>query len=602
MGQIHQLDDRLINQIAAGEVIERPASLLKELLENALDAGARNIHVDIQHGGVKRISVRDDGCGMAADDLKMCLQRHATSKINSLDDLFQVASLGFRGEALPSIAAVSRLEIRSRTADGSAHKVVCEGGGALQGPAPVAHGQGTTVIMEDLFYNIPARRKFLRTEKTEFRYLNEVVQRLSLANFSTAFELVHNGRPVLQLARADNEARQLERIGRIFGREFSANSRRIEASAHGLRLDGWIAEPTFSRAQRDMQFFYVNGRAIRDKSVAHAVKRAFGDVMMHGRHPAFVLYLEMDPAAVDVNVHPAKSEVRFRESGAVHDFIYRSLHHAVADARAGHRAEAQTAPVENVPPKPFSYAPARDFVQRPLSLPMREQRASWRTFRESTRNMDFSGQTDPAPGGIEQNTEENVVPPLGFAKAQLKGVYILAENAQGLIIVDTHAAHERVVYEKMKTDLEANGVASQPLLVPVQLAVSESEAELAETNVDLFNRLGFQVERGGPESLVVRAAPELLKNADLPSLVRDVLSDLKQHGQSSRIEASINEILGTVACHYSVRANRQLSIEEMNAVLRQMEETERSGQCNHGRPTWRQIGLDELDSWFKRGQ
>ena len=592
--RIRQLDDVLINQIAAGEVIERPASLVKELVENSLDAAARSIHVEVQTGGVKRIGVRDDGHGMSRNDLVMALRRHATSKIGNVDDLFRVASLGFRGEALPSIAAVARLEIRSRIDGDVGYRVRTEGGGEIEGPTPVAHERGTTVVMEDLFYNTPARRKFLRAESTEFRHVQDVVKRTALANFGTGFELIHNGRPALQLPKADDETQRRARLARIFGRDFVSQCVAVDAEAPALRLTGWIGRPTFSRVQRDLQFFFVNGRPIRDKFVAHAVRRAYQDVMMHGRHPAFTLYLEMDAAAVDVNVHPAKSEVRFRDGAAVHDFVFRSLRHAVSASAGERAAEPRLAEVAVRPGTGGAdeYAPR---AQRPLSLPVREQRGDWQTLHASAAR--FADEERAAHA-----REAGAPPPLGHAKAQLKGVYILAENAQGLIVVDMHAAHERLVYENLKTQLASSGVVSQPMLVPFSLSLSESEAELAESNAELFRALGFEIDRAGPESVVVRAVPELLRDADLPGLVRDVLSDLAKFGHSSRVQETINELLGTVACHHSVRANRRLTLEEMDAVLRQMEVTERSGQCNHGRPTWCQIGMEELDSWFKRGR
>ncbi len=602
MTTIRRLDDVLVNQIAAGEVIERPASLLKELVENAIDAGARTIRLDVQMGGARRILVADDGHGMTADDLPLALQRHATSKIASLDDLFHVASLGFRGEALPSIAAVSRMEITSRVADAdAAWRVRCDGGGAIEGPVPAAHPKGTTVTVEDLFYNVPARRKFLRTEKTEFRYLLDVVHRIALANFGVAFELSHNGRRLLRLAAAGDD-RGLNRVTEIFGRDFATAQDRVDVSSAGMALSGWISRPTFSRSQRDLQFFYVNGRPIRDKFVAHAVRRGFADVLMHGRHPAFALYLQMDPAAVDVNVHPAKSEVRFRDGNAVHDFIYRSLHHALAATRAGASpaAGAGRERADDVVPARAgndTYAPS----QRSVALGVREPAPGWHSLRQSAGT--FTGGATEALGDVREAAPDgDETPPLGYAVAQLKGVYILAENAAGLIIVDMHAAHERIVYEKLKSEQAGDGVSSQPLLVPLSLTVSRTEADLAEFHAGVFADTGFEIERAGDESLVVRAVPTLLARADLAQLVRDVLSDLAEFGKSDRLEESLNERLATSACHHAVRANRRLTVAEMNAVLRDMEATERSGQCNHGRPTWRQVTLAELDSWFKRGQ
>ena len=591
--RIRRLDDVLVNQIAAGEVIERPASLLKELVENAIDAGARHIHMDVQMGGARRIQVRDDGHGMAADDLPLALQRHATSKISTLDDLFRVASLGFRGEALPSIAAVSRMEITSRLADEeSAWRVRCEGGGAIEGPAPSAHPPGTTATVEDLFYNVPARRKFLRTEKTEFRYLLDVVHRIALSRFDTAFELAHNGRQVLRLpATGDDDG--LDRVARVFGADFAGANRPIDAGGAGMSLRGWVSDPTFSRSRRDLQFFFVNGRPIRDKFVAHAVRRGFADVLMHGRHPAFALYLDIDPSVVDVNVHPAKSEVRFRDGHSVHDFIYRSLHHALAGTRAvSDSSSRRPAPSSAVP---IAFAPS----QRAVSLRVGEPSPVWRTLNESVSAFAATDDALLAPRGVEDADD---IPPLGYAIAQLKGIYILAENAAGLIIVDMHAAHERIVYEKLKSELKGGGVVSQPLVVPLSLSVSGAEADLAQAHETVFAAAGFDLSRAGEQSLVVRAVPALLARADLAQLVRDVLSDLADLGHSDRLSASVNERLATSACHHAVRANRRLTVAEMNAVLRDMESTERADQCNHGRPTWRQVTLGELDAWFKRGQ
>lgn len=598
--RIRRLDDVLVNQIAAGEVIERPASLLKELLENSIDAGAQSIHIEVSMGGARRISVRDDGCGMSLEDLALALERHATSKIASLDDLFNVASMGFRGEALPSIAAVSRLGIRSREAgEPHAFGIDCEGGGPLDGPSPVAHPPGTTVTVDDLFYNVPARRKFLRTEKTEFRYLLDVVQRIALARFDVGFELLHNNRAILKFGAANDDAARLDRVSEIFGREFRSRHKPIDASAGDLRLQGWIGLPDFSRSQRDLQHFFVNGRPVRDKFVAHAVRRGFQDVMMHGRHPAFALYLSMDPTTVDVNVHPAKSEVRFRDANAVHDFIYRSLHHALAETRAGASRPAAPVPRAPVAGAGSSGTP----MQRSVGFGVHENRGGWESLRHSANvfttntvpRMDECSTPHPDQGEAD-------VPPLGYAVAQLKGIYILAENADGLIIVDMHAAHERIVYEKLKDQLHRGVVASQPLVVPVSLSVTAREADVAESSMPVFAEAGFDITRAGRESLLVRSVPVLLADTDVAGLIRDVLSDFSEFGESERIVESLNERLATSACHHSVRANRRLTIGEMNAVLRDMETTERSGQCNHGRPTWRRITLAELDSWFKRGQ
>ncbi|HHO67887.1 MAG TPA: DNA mismatch repair endonuclease MutL [Gammaproteobacteria bacterium] len=591
--RIHPLDPQLVNQIAAGEVVERPASVVKELLENSLDAGARRIDIDIEAGGKRLIRIRDDGHGIHRDDLALALSRHATSKIASLEELERVASLGFRGEALPSIASVSRLVLRSRSADAdSGWEVQGDGSERVGEPVPVAHPVGTTVEVRDLFFNVPARRKFLRTETTEYRHLEGVVQRIALSRPQVALELRRNGKAVYRLAAADDIAGRERRLQSLCGTGFVEQAVHIEHEAAGLRLYGWIAQPTFSRSQPDLQHFFVNGRMVRDKLVAHAVRQAYQDVLYHGRHPAFVLYLELDPAAVDVNAHPAKHEVRFRDSRLVHDFLFRSLHQVLA----GLRPAAQPATAAAVQaagaaaPQPAAYA-----AQQPMPLPVREQ-------------VDAYARLHPASGEggepveVAGDGEADGIPPLGYALAQLKGVYILAENATGLVLVDMHAAHERITYEHLKASHAAGGIRSQPLLVPLTLHLSRREADRAEQFRARFGELGFEVDRLGPEQLVVRQVPALLADVDIEALLRDVLSDLEQQGDSTRVEAAVNELLSTMACHGSVRANRQLGLAEMNALLRDMERTERSGQCNHGRPTWVQMSLAELDRLFLRGR
>jgi len=590
--RIHALEPQLINQIAAGEVIERPASVLKELLENSLDAGATRIEVDIEEGGKRLIRVRDDGHGIHPDDLGLALSRHATSKITSLEDLEQVMSLGFRGEALPSIASVSRLMVQSRTEDSdSGCQVRGDGREATPAPEPVAHPPGTSIEVRDLFFNVPARRKFLRTENTEQKYLDAVIQRIALSRPDIELTVRKNHKPQYHLRAGTGEAAQLERLRTLLGAAFADQVLRIEHEAAGLRLSGWVAQPTFSRSQADLQFFFVNGRAVRDKLLAHAVRQSYQDVLFHGRHPAFVLFLELDPKAVDVNAHPAKSEVRFRESRLVHDFLFRTLHQLLADLRP---ADNQLAPqpVQPLPGSGRHYAAAATAQQGGLSFPVAEQLGQYDRLH---------GERGDERGDSERG-DSTQIPPLGFALAQLKGIYILAENTQGLVLVDMHAAHERITYEHLKSSFSADGIRSQPLLVPLSLAVSRAEAGLAETRHDWFSALGFDIDRQGPEQLVIRQAPALLANGDVEALVRDVLSDLNTHGSSQRIEEAINELLSTMACHGSVRANRRLTLDEMNALLRDMERTERSGQCNHGRPTWVRFSLGELDALFMRGQ
>lgn len=605
--RIHALEPQLINQIAAGEVIERPASVLKELLENSLDAGATRIEVDVEEGGKRLIRVRDDGHGIHSDDLGLALSRHATSKIASLEDLEQVMSLGFRGEALPSIASVSRLIMQSRaTGSDSGCQVRGDGREATLTPEPVAHPPGTTIEVRDLFFNVPARRKFLRTDNTEQKYLDAVVQRIALSRPDVELTVRRNRKPQYHLRAGTGEGAQLDRLRTLLGSAFADQVLRIEHEAAGLRLSGWIAQPTFSRSQADLQFFFVNGRAVRDKLLAHAVRQSYQDVLFHGRHPAFVLFLEIDPKAVDVNAHPAKVEVRFRESRLVHDFLFRTLHQALADLRP---ADDQLAPqpVRPLPGSGGGYSSgAATSRQGGFSLNVAEQLGQYDRLHGTGSAALASVPTvtgDALSQHIaEHDTDSAEIPPLGFALAQLKGIYILAENAQGLVLVDMHAAHERITYEHLKSGFAADGIRSQPLLVPLSMAVSCAEAELAELRQSWFATLGFEIDRQGPEQLVIRQAPALLANGDIEALVRDVLSDLNTHGSSQRIEDAINELLSTMACHGSVRANRRLTIDEMNALLRDMERTERSGQCNHGRPTWVRFSLGELDALFMRGQ
>ena len=621
MSKIKLLSPRLANQIAAGEVVERPASVIKEVLENSLDAGATRLDVDIENGGIKLMRVRDNGSGISKDDLPLALSRHATSKIYHLDDLEAVATLGFRGEALASISSVSRLTVTSNTGEAdSGWCAKAEGRDMETDVSPAGHPQGTTVEVRDLFFNTPARRKFLRTEKTEYNRIEDVIKRLALSRFDVSFNLRHNGRMIHAWRAASSQVEKERRVAQVCGPAFMENAVHIEVERAGLRLWGWVALPTFSRSQADLQHFFVNGRAIRDKLVTHAVRQAYQDVLFHGRHPAFVLYLELDPATVDVNVHPTKHEVRFRDSRMVHDFLFRSLHHALAEVRPqdqlpGGEAAPQgmqlqsTEQVSGVEAGEFkqqesmSFRPANHsstpVAQVGETMPAYQQLygAGSNTVPPSSLNAQV-----PAPSlqSLEESNEE--VPPLGYAIAQLKGIYILAENAQGLIVVDMHAAHERITYERMKTAVAEQGLQTQPLLVPETIAVSQKEADYAEQNLDLFKSLGFELQRVGPESILIRQLPVILNKANVEQLVRDVLSDLVEYGDSKRIDNHINEILGTMACHGSVRANRRLSIPEMNALLRDMEATERSGQCNHGRPTWALQTLDELDKLFLRGQ
>ena len=597
--RIHPLEPQLINQIAAGEVVERPASVLKELLENSLDAGSSKIEIDIEEGGKRLIRVRDNGHGIHREDLALALSRHATSKIASLEDLEQVVSMGFRGEALPSIASVSRLLVQSRTAqESSGWQVQGDGREKTADPEPVAQLPGTTIEVRDLFHNVPARRKFLRAESTEHKHLETVIQRIALSRPQVELVVRRKRKVLYHLRPAQSETQQLERLKVLLGEPFAQQLIGFDHAAAGLRLYGWIAEPTFSRSQADLQFFFVNGRAVRDRLLAHAVRQAYQDVLYHGRHPAFVLYLELEPVAVDVNAHPAKHEVRFRDSRLVHDFMFRTVHRVLAEQRPAADQPA-SAPLHSLPVTGSGYGTPQGHRQSSMPLQVEEQLSHYRRLHGGSLS---AAATAPVYEQADPEAEVRTVPPLGFALAQLKGVYILAENEEGLVLVDMHAAHERISYEQLKCSYQEDGIRSQPLLVPLTLAVSRAEADEAEQRQAWFATLGFEIDRHGPEQLLLRQVPALLSDVDVEALVRDVLSDCHSHGRSRRIEDTINELLSTMACHGSVRANRSLTIQEMNALLRDMERTERSGQCNHGRPTWVQIGLQELDALFLRGR
>ncbi|WP_070885210.1 DNA mismatch repair endonuclease MutL [Pseudomonas argentinensis] len=621
MARIQLLSPRLANQIAAGEVVERPASVAKELLENSLDSGARRIEVDVEQGGVKLLRVRDDGRGIAADDLPLALARHATSKIRELEDLEQVMSMGFRGEALASISSVARLTLTSRTAGADqAWQVETEGREMQPRVQPAAHPVGTSVEVRDLFFNTPARRKFLKAEKTEFDHLQEVIKRLALARFDVAFHLRHNGKNVLTLHEANDDVSRARRVASVCSAGFLEQALPIDIDRNGLHLWGWVGLPTFSRSQADLQYFYVNGRMVRDKLVAHAVRQAYRDVLFNGRHPTFVLFLEIDPTAVDVNVHPTKHEVRFREGRMVHDFLYGTLHRALGEVRPEDQL-ATPAAVETVL-RPTGQA-AGEFgpqgemglsasvLERPVESVWRSPGAGYQSQRSESSLPAAEAQGvyreffAPLPGGAAPVTlpeQQGDIPPLGYAIAQLKGIYILAESAHGLVVVDMHAAHERIMYERLKVAMASEGLRGQPLLVPESIAVSQREADCAEEHGQWFQKLGFELQRLGPETLAIRQIPALLKQAEATRLVGDVLADLLEYGTSDRIQAHLNELLATMACHGAVRANRRLTLPEMNGLLRDMEQTERSGQCNHGRPTWTQMSLDQLDKLFLRGQ
>ena len=615
--RIYALPPQLVNQIAAGEVVERPASVVKELIENCFDAGASQISVEIEQGGARLIKIRDNGCGIEKEDLPLALSRHATSKIQSLQDLEQVATMGFRGEALPSISSVSSLSLISRVAESDcAWRVQADGSEEELDPQPDPHPLGTTIEVCDLFYNTPARRKFLKTDKTEFTHIETLFKRMALSRFDIAFELKHNQREIFNFKIAETQAEQEQRVAHIFGSAFLDNSVAIDFNASGVHLYGWVGLPTFSRSQQDMQYFYVNGRLIKDRLVTHAIKQAYQDVLFHGRHPVYVLYLVLDPGLVDVNAHPQKLEVRFREGRTVHDFLFKALHRSLADVRPQTQEHevAETRPdvqqvvdfqpmlaTDSKPVARQNYQPVTASglsSPRQSSLPLNVD-AQIEAYTRLVAPTNVTGIQEPQVS-VVANTE--TAPALGYAVAHLHDVYILSETPNGIILVDAHAAHERVTYEQFKSQYQQGSVPSQPLLLPVQIPVSSREADLADDQQAFFMSLGFELNRMGEETLVVRAVPALLSGVDIALLVKDVLADIIEHGMSQRIEQRCNEILSSIACHGSVRANRHLTVPEMNALLRDMEKTERSGQCNHGRPTWVELSKKELDKLFLRGQ
>ena len=575
---IRILEGPLVDQIAAGEVIERPASVVKELIENAMDAGARQVTIDIEHGGIRLIRVRDDGVGMPAAELPLALARHATSKIASLEDLERVATLGFRGEALPSIASVSSLRLVSRER-GTAEAAEIESNEGRPGRAvPAAHPQGTTVEVRDLFHRVPARRKFLRAEATEFQHVMRTVTRLALSRFDVAFTLTHNRREQFALPAATGRREREARIARLVGADFVAHSRHVTFAQAGLALEGWIGLPSQSRAQPDRQYLYVNGRMVRDRLLANAIRLGYRDVSYGGRHPAWLLYLTLDPMQVDVNAHPQKLELRFRESRAVHDFLFRTVERALAESGQGPEPSAPAAAAS-------LWGGARTPGTAALSL------------------------AEPAAGDSDATAAARIAEPaadadrpLGHAIAQLHGIYIVAQSAEGMVLVDMHAAHERILYERLKAAMDSGTGPRQALLVPALLETTEADAALAEQHADELRAAGFAVNRVGPATLAVREVPVALAGQDVAGVLGDALADLGAGGTAHQIDASQNELLANIACRSAVRAHRQLSIPEMNALLRDMERTERSGQCSHGRPTWTRLTLAELDRIFLRGR
>ncbi len=605
--RIQSLPTQLVNQIAAGEVVERPSSIVKELVENCFDAGATQITIDIAMGGIRVIKIRDNGCGIHKEDLALALSRHATSKITSLQDLEQVSSMGFRGEALPSISSVAKLTVISRTEDSDcAWKVSADGSEKNFDPQPDPHPLGTTVDVRDLFYNTPARRKFLKTEKTEFSHIENLIRKMALSRFDIGFTLNHNQKQVMNLQSADSLPEQEKRIASICGSAFIENSVKIDFEASGLKLKGWVGLPTFSRSQQDMQFFYVNGRLIKDRLVTHAIKQAYQDVLFHGRHPVYVLFLELEPALVDVNAHPAKLEVRFREGRLVHDFLFKALHQSLADIRPGEqqnhevKVEEFTTVQSDVSEYPQTVK-QRSFasnspIQTSLPLKVSEEIKAYSALYPKDDEK-HSIESPPSVLDVMDG-----MPPLGYAIAHLHSIFILSEPEKGIILVDAHAAHERVNYERLKKQYHGGNVPSQPLLLPLKIQVSHSEADVVEQQHEFFACLGFELNRSAPETIVLRSTPALLGKEDMDALIRDILADIVANGMSQRVLERSNEILATMACHGSVRAKRKLTIDEMNALLREMEQTERIGQCNHGRPTWIELSTSDLDKFFLRGQ
>lgn len=587
MPAIRLLPDLLVSQIAAGEVVERPASALKELLENAVDSGAGEISVQLADGGIRLIRVADDGGGIARDQLALALARHATSKIATLDDLESVASLGFRGEALASIASVSQLSLASRAAgDRHAWKIETSGG-TVSEPVPDALSSGTTVEVRDLFFNTPARRKFLRTPATEYAHCEEAFKRAALSQPDLRLTFAHNGRVRWRLAPAS----AIERAYEVLGDDFRETALAVDAPGGSLRLTGAIAQPAYSRAARDAQYVFVNGRFVRDKLIAHAVREAYHDVLHHDRHAAYVLFLQIDPRLVDVNVHPAKTEVRFRDSRAVHQFVFHALDKTLSATRAG--SPAGSAGSAASPP---AFTPSRD-TQIGMALHAGEP-APFYSVLFGGSDTQVANPARPAPEAVMADEDQ----PLGYALAQLAGVYILAQNRSGLVVVDMHAAHERIVYEQLKHALDADRIPTQNLLIAASMAASPIEVSVVEEHRELLGQLGFDLAVLAPNAIAVRAVPAMLAQADATQLARDVLREISEFGASRALTERRNEMLSTMACHAAVRANRILTLPEMNALLREMEATERSGQCNHGRPTWFQVTMAELDRMFLRGR
>ncbi len=610
LNTIKVLPSQLVNQIAAGEVIERPVSIVKELVENSLDANANRIVVKIEQGGSKSIEVGDDGDGIPAKQLVLALSRHATSKISGIEDLTAIKQFGFRGEALPSIASVSRLTLSSNTSEQeSGHQIVVDGEDATADRVvPTARSKGTTVTVSDLFFNVPARRKFLKTERTEFSHIQQFLYRIALARHDVEFVLEHNGKTIFHFPKAEHKSELQSRLKKILGKAFAEQNIWFSESIEDLAVSGWFGLPTIARSQPDMQYCYVNGRVVRDKTLAHAVRRAYNDVLYQDRHPCYILYLDIAASKVDVNVHPAKHEVRFHDQKLVHDFVHIAIQRALAQISpkmVPNLIEHQSGSQNSMPSASIPYKSVNKAAQPYLNLSL-ESRSSSRPsrdfYKQVTENIQPTNDYMQAKAN-DRMMNDQVMLPLGEAVCQVHGIYIIAQNIEGFVIVDMHAAHERIVYEHLKEAYKNQGVHSQPLLVPETLEVSESEADLCELHAETLEKIGFGVERTGLSRLRVKRISSLLKGTDYSQLLRDVLADFMHNDSSDRIEDRINDILSTMACHSgAVRANRKLSLDEMNVILRDIESTERSGQCNHGRPTWLQLSIKHLDKLFKRGQ